>query len=324
MTTEAMEDTCAGCLVATALCPVAALCGPCLCCAANVAAWRDQKIPWFKHVDSCCQYLIIDQHEIEVFHDVRWICACGHVYYASLDGRGVEFRDLPRDWPCHSCGQTRLDQWICEPAGQIWDSPRYDVGELGSHRFIFDTCTTHFSSAASFGFCSGTFSTTDHSSESSWLEGYTSEDDDVEGEISGEVVGEADSGVACSDWRCEDDHALAWTGEQLWCETCRMSVSWPVWHEAARSVTAQPASQKSAMPWYVPAESDGPTFWTAFAGEIALVPCHESRSLRLIDGQIYRKGLGGHAELPLRPGFQAGGGLSGPWWTATDPKFLGN
>lgn len=317
------EDACAGCLVATALCPVAALCGPCLCCAANVVAWHDEKIVWFRNVDGCCQHVIVDQHETEVVHDVRWICTCGHIYDASLDGYRVQFRDLPCDWPCPSCGQTRLDQWIPGAASadimrleHVWDTPRHDVRQLGSHRLIFDTCTTHLSSAASVGLCSGTFSTTDHSSETSWQEGCTSEDEDI--------VDETNSVLPCSDWYCEVGHALAWNGEQMWCKVCNMSVSWPIWHEtAAGTVAAQRTSQQHTLTWHTPAVSDCLTSRRLLPGEMALAPCHESRSLRLIDGEVYRKGLGGQNDLLTRPGFQAGGGTSGPWWTATDAKFLG-
>jgi len=266
------EDACAGCLVATALCPVAALCGPCVCCAANIVAWHDEKIAWFRNVDGCCQYLIIDQHEIEVF-----VTSFEH----------------------------------------IRDTPRYDADQLGSHRLIFDTCTTHLSSAASVGLCSGTFSTTDHSSEASWLEGCTSEDE--------EVVDEADSVLAWSDWYCEDGHALAWDGEQMWCKACDMSVSWPIWHDtAAGSVAAHTPSQQHTLTEHASAVSDCPAPRGSLPGEVALATCHESRSLRLTDGEVHRKGLGGQKELLIRPGFQAGGGTSGPWWTATDAKFLGN
>jgi hypothetical protein len=241
-----------------------------------------------------------------------------------IDGHGVEFGDLPCEWPCPSCGQTRLDQWIrgaasadSTPHERFLDTPRHDADQLGSHRLIFDTCTTHLSSAASVGICSGTFSTTDHSSEASWLEGCTSEDE--------EVRDETESVLACADWYCEDGHVLTWNGEQMWCKVCDMSVPWPIWYEtAAGSIAAQPTSQQHTLTCHAPAVCDCPTSRGSLPGEVTLAPCHESRSLRLIDGEVYRKGLGGQNELLIRPGFQAGGGTSGPWWTATDAKFLGN
>lgn len=199
----------------------------------------------------------------------------------------------------------------------IWDTERDDFGQLGSHRLVFDTCTTHLSSAESVGLCSGTFSTTDRSSETSWLEECSSEDE--------QLLDETDSVPACSDWYCEVGHPLAWNGEQMWCRVCNMSVPWPIWHEsAAGAVAAQPTYQQHTLTLQAPAVSDCLTSRRSLRGEMATEPCHESRSLRLIDGEVYRKGLGGQNELLIRPGFQAGGGTSGPWWTGTDAKFLCN
>eukprot|EP00747_Dinoflagellata_sp_TGD_P107503 gnl/TRDRNA2_/TRDRNA2_170149_c0_seq9.p1 gnl/TRDRNA2_/TRDRNA2_170149_c0~~gnl/TRDRNA2_/TRDRNA2_170149_c0_seq9.p1 ORF type:complete len:251 (+),score=4.38 gnl/TRDRNA2_/TRDRNA2_170149_c0_seq9:58-810(+) len=51
-------------------------------------------------------------------------------------------------------------------------------------------------------------------------------------------------------------------------------------------------------------------------------PSEERASLSAFGGECYRTGIGREVNL-VTPGFRAGGGTAGPWWSRTDPWFLG-
>jgi len=259
-----------------------------------------------------------------------WTCVCGHVYDVSADGNGKFFRDLPLEWPCPTCGQTRFDLWnqdyVLPPPQRLrrqssgisgdsieGESLRSPRPESRSHRLLFDTRSTecssarsreYWSSAQSAGNCSGSFASECSSSSSScnsWTDDYETHDispaiHSCDEPARSRHQAEPDSTCVLAGCCCEDGHSLTLDTGRLWCPVCVMPVLWPVW------------------PQVPPCESAG-TVWTS------PVPPEESTIIHY-SGKLYRTGIG-HTERPVRPGFQAGGGSSGPWWTRTDSKFLG-
>lgn len=304
------------CLVVGAMCPVVACCTPCLCCAVNVVACSDEKNNIFKHVDQSLP-VTIDNAEVELLDRRQWTCTCGHVYNAMLDGKGKEFRDLPLEWPCPECGQVYLNAWTSSKTGDCLSARNSNVSlrsdsstppahpiPIVSHS-MFNTLTTGCSStASSVAICSGTFSTSCHSRSSSisWEDEYdweTASSTNSQDEFARfrSSLEPQDLPSVLADCCCEFGHALTWKDESLWCQICASAIPWPTWPQ----ITHQERARVTHTP---------------------NVPSDDRALLRGNGRTIHRKGIGSELS-PIRPGFRAGGGIAGPWWTRTDPRIAG-
>jgi len=86
-------------------------CGPCV--VVCLSCQDPDKHAFPRHVDQipCMPNVIIDEWEVEILPSLKWVCPCGHVYRNFDDRHFRHFRDLPREWPCPSCGQRLLYLW---------------------------------------------------------------------------------------------------------------------------------------------------------------------------------------------------------------------
>lgn len=284
----------------------------------------------FKSVDHCKH--IIDESEVEILHAGRWACICGYAYDADKDGKGRAFRDLPLEWPCPECGQIELRLWTFQEGGgtaardsnrtlvsvassRSYEFPRHHElhnwaltetsNPFISHGSLFhvnlgvDTLSTECSSARSAGNCSGTFSS-DTDSDNSWIDEYDTGDVasmrlyDYAAKLGCQTNAE-DASQVVTDCYDEHGHVLTWTDGELWCPVCTTTVSWPFWPQ-------HPSQERTSL---APAN----------------IPPPEDPAILCGDGKLQRKGIG-FERFPVRPGLQAGG-TAGPWWTRTDPRFVG-
>lgn len=175
--------------------------------------------------------------------------------------------------------------------------------------------STECSSARSGWNCSEAFFT-NRSSDISWVDGYETEDSGKDPHEDGALLHSRDDFVGSScgvepemstsvlaECCCKKSHALALNDGQLWCPECLTWVSWPIWpHVSACKFARLP--QTPPLP-----PSDTST------------PPDEAASLCAFGGTCYRAGIGGGTRV--EPGFRAGGGTAGPWWSRTDSRFLG-
>eukprot|EP00747_Dinoflagellata_sp_TGD_P107495 gnl/TRDRNA2_/TRDRNA2_170149_c0_seq10.p1 gnl/TRDRNA2_/TRDRNA2_170149_c0~~gnl/TRDRNA2_/TRDRNA2_170149_c0_seq10.p1 ORF type:complete len:274 (+),score=5.26 gnl/TRDRNA2_/TRDRNA2_170149_c0_seq10:58-879(+) len=231
---------------------------------------------------------------------------------------------------------VRLDEkhiWKIDHKPYTWDNYEVQLENLRSPRDFFSSpsdsetypgmslmryydgpSTTCSSARSLFGNRSQeTFPTgiypTDCSSDISWNDAYEVEDVaslDLFNDYIGASYGmerESCSSVL-ADCCCECDHALRGKEGQLWCPVCSMWDSQTSWRQESRCKSAI-LSRTSALP------SDDTS-----------MPSDEPASLFAFGGECYRTGIGREVNL-VTPGFRAGGGTAGPWWSRTDPWFLG-
>lgn len=335
------------------------LCWPCAC---GQLACKHSK----QHCPQSC-HTIIDEHEVEIRHDVEWVCECGHVYerssYLSWDHphASFSFRELPTGWPCPDCGQRFLRNWHQRPVERSLSSSRRTPLSHASRRDFITPRSQRSQSTADYWrpqwitldqpLTSHRSATIDTSSEpisgsclSFYSRGLSSTNSDVDLFCVHEGAGNHDDasndrstdlavdqmsklegpnvameapdetnhlnvGVQSESLHTQvDDH----TSEDEYCSDC------------CNAMIVLPLTQTNlsvmSNQWSMP-QLEAINQPEAFSRQRDGFTSIDSRPL--IGNNGCRVGLGREAS-PSRPGFRAGGGTSGPWWTRPDRRYLGS
>lgn len=307
-------------------------CCPCLLGACAVHLCRNPEAG--RHVDfHPCLNTVVDNHEVEILRG-DWICECGHVYSPAVDGEGKDFRDLPAFWTCPTCNQNLAMNWrqshlaaVVTPSWPDFATPRgewppgvmpFGVPSTPSTRFTPRSLLS--SSTASTRFTPRCTYTSEPltSSRSSLLSLLEDEDVSDTAETKAPAAMEAEAIV-------EEAHAaLAKGAEAAGSEDDGDAVVTEETLDVAGFVEAsamQAAVETGSSTLGVEQEGPGSTKWSPRE-----LPTSEVSSLHTsVAGgvRLRRIGLGSCGDASVTgPGFRAGGGSAGPWWTLTDPRFL--